>query len=76
MISATDVESTAAHGPSTIATSVAPTACAVVPPGTGTLNIIMVKVKAEKTASSGAVRPPTARRTRAEATSQKGVAAT
>ena len=34
---------TAAHGPSTTATSTAPTACAVVPSGIGTLNIITRK---------------------------------
>jgi hypothetical protein len=36
---------TAAHGPSTIVASV--------PPGIGTLNIITVKLSAEKIASSG-----------------------
>ncbi len=55
--SATDVVITAAHGPSTIAVSVPPTPWAVVPPGTGTLNIMIAKVKAEKIASSGTVRP-------------------
>ena len=53
MISATLTVITAAAGPSTIAASVPPTPCAVVPPGTGTLNIMIVKVNAEKIASSG-----------------------
>ena len=56
MMSATLTAMTAAHGPSTIAISVPPTPCAVVPPGTGTLNIMIVKLSAEKMASSGIVR--------------------
>ncbi len=36
-----------------MAIRVPPTACAVVPPGTGTLNIITTKEKAAKTESSG-----------------------
>ena len=46
----------AAHGPNTTAISVPPTAWAVVPPGTGMLNIMTVKLSAEKIASSGTVR--------------------
>ena len=57
-----------------MAVSVPPTPCAVVPPGTGTLNIMIAKLNAEKMASSGTVRPPIARRTRAAATSQHGIA--
>ena len=56
MISAALTTMIAAHGPSTIATSVPPTPCAVVPPGTGTLNIMIVKHSAAKMASSGTVR--------------------
>ena len=56
MISATLTVMIAAAGPSTIAASVPPTPCAVVPPGTGTLNIMIVNVNAEKIASSGTVR--------------------
>jgi hypothetical protein len=37
---------------------------------------MIAKVKAEKMAISGTVRPPISRRTRADATTQKGVAAT
>ena len=44
---------TAAHGPSNTATSTAPTACAVVPSGIGTLNIITRKQYAAPIASSG-----------------------
>ena len=47
---------TAAQGPKTTAMRVPPTPCAVVPPGTGTLNIMTVKLSAEKIASSGTVR--------------------
>ena len=56
MISATLTAMTAAQGPRTIATSVPPTPWAVVPPGTGMLNIMIVKLNAEKIASSGTVR--------------------
>ena len=63
MNSATDVAITAAHGPSTMAMSVPPTAWAVVPPGTGTLNIMIAKLNAEKIASNGTVRPPIILRT-------------
>ena len=56
MTSATLTAMTAAHGPSTIAMSVPPTPCAVVPPGTGTLNIMIVKLIAAKMARSGTVR--------------------
>ena len=44
---------TAAHGPRMIAMMVAPTAWAVVPSGTGTLNIMTRKLKAAPIASSG-----------------------
>ena len=47
---------TAAQGPRTMAISVAPTPCAVVPPGTGMLNIMIVKESAEKIARRGIVR--------------------
>jgi hypothetical protein len=53
---------------------VPPTPFAVVPPGTGTLNIMIANVKAEKTARSGTVRPPTERLTRTPATAQNGAA--
>ena len=44
---------TAAHGPSTTAMSTPPTACAVVPSGIGTLNIITMKLYAAPIATSG-----------------------
>src|SRR6476660_6355790 len=74
--SATDVVITAAHGPSTIATRVPPTPCAVVPPGTGTLNILMAHSQAATIASSGTVRPRSSRPTRETPTAQNGVAVT
>jgi hypothetical protein len=43
----------AAHGPSSTAIRVAPIACAVVPSGIGTLNIMIRKLKAAPTATSG-----------------------
>ena len=54
--STTEIPSIAAQGPKTIARSVAPTACPVVPPGKGMLNIIKTKEKAENTANTGTVR--------------------
>ena len=40
-INAIVTERHAAHGPNNIASNADPTACAVVPPGTGTLNIMI-----------------------------------
>src|SRR5690242_3074989 len=51
--SATVTAMTAAQGPSSIATSAPPTACAVVPSGIGTLNIMIKKQTAASTASVG-----------------------
>ena len=45
------------------------------PPGTGTLNIMMANVKAAKTERSGTVRPLRTLRTFSAATSQNGAAA-
>jgi len=66
---------TATNEPQHIASRVAPTAWAVVPPGTGILNIIRTKEKAEKSASTGTVRAVSVLRTRFTATAQKGTAA-
>ena len=74
--SAIDMARIAADGPSTIAATAMPTACAVVPPGIGRLNIMMTKLKAEVTASSGTTRLCSTRFTRLTATYQKGAAAT
>ena len=54
--SATLTAMTAAQGPRMIAARAPPTPCAVVPPGTGTLNIMIVKLSAEKIARRGIVR--------------------
>ena len=43
----------AASGPNKIAINVPPTACPVVPPGSGTLNIMLRKEKDAPTPSSG-----------------------
>src|SRR5437868_15082451 len=64
---------TAAHGPSNTATSTAPTACAVVPSGTGTLNIITQKQYAAASAVKGAYRFVTTLRTRRPAVIHTGV---
>src|SRR3954449_13066503 len=75
MNSATLTAITAAHGPRTTATSTAPTACAVVPSGTGTLNIITRKQYAAPSASSGTVRLFTTFLTRCPAVYQTGTIA-
>src|SRR4030042_1475789 len=52
-ISAIDTATHAAHGPSSTAASTAPTAWPVVPPGIGTLNIMITKQNAALRASIG-----------------------
>ena len=47
--SATDTDRQAAYGPSSAAISVPPTACPVVPPGIGMLNIMLMKENAAPT---------------------------
>ncbi len=69
---AMEIAITAAHGPSRIAISVAPTACPVDPPITGTLNIMMTKEKAAPSASSGICRVFSVRLTLRAATIQMG----
>ena len=51
--SAIESESIDAHGPSTTVAAPTPTACPVVPPGSGMLNIMMTKQNALATASNG-----------------------
>ena len=51
-----------------------PTACAVVPPGIGRLNIMTTKQKAETAASNGTRRVCNKRFTRSSATYQNGAA--
>src|ERR1035437_1152537 len=70
--STTEIPNIAAQGPNTTARSVPPTACPVVPPGKGTLNIIKTKAKAAKSASTGTVRWVRTLRTRFTARYQKG----
>ncbi len=72
---ATLTEMTAAHRPSRIAISTAPTPCAVVPSGIGRLNIITRKLYAAPTAISGAYRLFTTRCVRRAATAQTGTIA-
>jgi len=54
--SATDVVTTAAHGPRIMATRALPTACPELPPGTGTLNIIITNENAAARARYGTCR--------------------
>ena len=75
MMRATLTAITAAQGPRTIATRVPPTPWAVVPPGTGMLNIMIVKLSAEKIASSGIVRLFRTALTRCVAIAQTGTVA-
>src|ERR1700742_3906591 len=65
---------TAAHGPRRTAMSTPPTACAVVPSGIGTLNIITRNESAEKTASIGTLRVLTTLLTRLLAIAHVGTA--
>ena len=64
MARATVTATTAAHGPSRTAMRTAPTACAVVPSGTGTLSSITRKLNEAAMASRGTWRWVTTRRTR------------
>src|SRR5207342_748646 len=66
---------TAAHGPKTTAINTAPTACAVVPSGIGTLNIITKKLYAAPIATSGTYRFLTTFRTRRPAVTHIGTIA-
>jgi len=72
---ATLTATTAAHGPRSIAISTAPTACAVVPSGIGTLNIITKKLYAAPSARSGTDRLVTTLRTRFPAVVHTGTIA-
>ena len=69
---AMEIAITAAHGPSRIAISVAPTAWPVDPPMTGTLNIMMTKEKAAASESSGICLALSVRLTLRAATAQMG----
>ena len=54
-IKATETDIDVAYGPIRIANKTEPTACAVVPPGTGTLNIIIKNDNEDATPSIGAI---------------------
>ncbi len=73
--SATEIASAAPHGPSTIAAIAIPTACPVVPPGSGRLNIMMTNEKAAKSEIKGTKRVASSARTRRSAIVQNGSAA-
>ena len=72
---ATETASIEPHGPSTIVAMPTPTACPVVPPGSGMLNIIITNENAAKSDSSGTIRVLSNRFTRLSATIQNGAAA-
>jgi hypothetical protein len=72
---ATEMATIDAHGPSTMLATPMPTACPVVPPGSGRLNIMMTKENAAKTERSGIIRVFSILFTRFSATNQKGEAA-
>ena len=75
MSSATLTERHAAYGPNRIAISVPPTAWPVVPPGSGTLNIMPRNDNAAAMPKSGSFSCGTWRRTFATATNQTGAIA-
>ena len=76
MMIAVETERHAAQGPSSTAIRTAPTACAVVPPKTGTLNIIRTKENAAPRAIRGTCRDFSVRRTLDAAAAQTGRIAT
>ncbi len=65
----------APHGPRTIAAMAMPTACPVVPPGSGRLNIMITKENAAKSDTSGTKRVASRAFTRRSATAQNGTTA-
>ena len=74
MTSAVDTARIAADGPSTMAASATPVACPVVPPGSGTLNIITTNENAAKSEMRGTRRVCNVRFRRRSATHQNGAA--
>ena len=68
--SAMEMARIAPEGPSTMAAMVTPSACPVVPPGSGRLNIISTNANAAKTEMSGITRVVSARFTRRKAAYQ------
>jgi hypothetical protein len=69
------MEKSAPKGPIAMAIRTPPTACPVVPPGRGTLNIITRKLKAAEIARRGARRADSLSRRRRAATAQRGAQA-
>ena len=76
MTRAMEIAITAAHGPRMIAISVAPTACPVDPPMTGTLNIMMTNEKAAPSAMRGICLALSVRLTLRAAMTQMGIITT
>src|SRR5579872_6348531 len=72
MMSAIEMASIEAHGPSTTAAMPTPIACPVVPPGSGRLNIMMTKEKAANRDSSSTRRVCRSFFTRRSPVYQKG----
>src|SRR3990172_7512673 len=69
------IESVAPHGPTAIAIRTPPTACPVLPPGRGRLNIITRKENAAEMARRGALRASRLSRTLRAAIAQRGAQA-
>ncbi len=74
MTSAIEIARMEAHGPSTIAAMPMPTACPVVPPGRGRLNIMMMNENAANTESRGTIRVLSPRLIRRSEIHQNGAA--
>ena len=72
IINATEMATMDAHGPSTMLATPMPTACPVVPPGSGRLNIMMTKENAAKTERRGIIRVFSIRFTRRRAIKPEG----
>src|SRR5262245_1207563 len=72
IVKAIEIASMEAQGPSTTAANPTPTACPVVPTGSGKLNIMMTKENAATSETRGTRRVWSAFRTRSRATYQKG----
>ena len=70
--SAMEIARMDAHGPSTMVAIPTPTACPVVPPGSGRLNIMMMNENAANTERSGTMRVFNARFSRCKAMYQNG----
>ena len=74
IINAIEIPRIEAHGPNTMLAIPTPTACPVVPPGSGRLNIMMMKENAANTESSGTICVLNTRFIRCKETYQNGAA--